>query len=77
MDTVAANQLIQIQMPLEVRQNVLWLPPAAIRTFQNRTFVVLDTPDGPRSVDVQIGLQTDDRVEIISGVNEGDVVEGP
>ena len=45
-------------------------------TFQNRTFVVLQSPDGPRSVDVQIGLQTDDRVEIVSGVNEGDVVIG-
>jgi len=73
---VATNQLIEIQMPLQVRENVLWLPPAAIRQFQNRTFVVLQTPDGPRSVDVQIGLRTDERVEIISGVNEGDVVEG-
>lgn len=76
-DEVATNQLIEIQMPLQVRENVLWLPPAAIRQFQNRTFVVLETPDGPRSVDVQLGLQTDERVEIISGVNEGDVVQGP
>lgn len=75
-EDVATNQLIEIQMPLQVRENVLWLPPAAIRQFQNRTFVVLQTPDGPRSVDVQIGLRTDERVEIISGVNEGDVVEG-
>lgn len=75
-DNLADGQLIQIDMPLEVRQNVLWLPPAAVRTFQNRTFVVLQTPDGPRSVDVQIGLQTDERVEIMSGVNEGDVVIG-
>jgi hypothetical protein len=64
-------------MPLQVRENTLWLPPAAIRTFQNRTFVVLETPDGPRSIDVQIGLQTDDRVEILAGVEEGDVVQGP
>jgi HlyD family secretion protein len=77
LDNAQDGQLITIQMPLEVRENVLWLPPAAIRTFQNRTFVVLETPDGPRSVDVQIGLQTDERVEMISGVNEGDVVQGP
>jgi multidrug efflux pump subunit AcrA (membrane-fusion protein) len=55
----------------------LWLPPSVIRTFQSRTFVVLDTPDGPRTVDVQLGLQTDERVEIVSGVNEGDVVIAP
>lgn len=77
LENVPTNQLIEIQMPLQVRENVLWLPPAAIRTFQNRTFVVLQTPDGPRSVDVQIGLRTDERVEIIAGVEEGDVVEGP
>lgn len=71
------GQLITVQMPLQVREDVLWLPPVAIRTFQNRTFVVLETPDGPRSVDVEIGLQTDERVEIISGVNEGDVIQGP
>ncbi len=71
------GQLIDIQMPLQVSKDVLWLPPAAIRTFQNRTFVVLQTPDGPRSVDVEIGLRTTDRVEIKSGVKEGDVVIGP
>lgn len=76
-DELESGQLIEVQMPLQVRANVLWLPPAAVRQFQNRIFVVLDTPDGPRAVDVQIGLQTDDRVEIISGVNEGDVVQGP
>jgi multidrug efflux pump subunit AcrA (membrane-fusion protein) len=75
-DNAPDGGLIQVDMPLEVSQNVLWLPPAAVRTFQNRTFVVLQTADGPRSVDVQIGLQTDDRVEIQSGVNEGDVVIG-
>ena len=77
LENVPTNQLIEIEMPLQVRENVLWLPPTAIRTFQNRTFVVLQTPDGPRSADVQIGLQTTERVEIISGVEEGAVVEGP
>jgi macrolide-specific efflux system membrane fusion protein len=77
LDNVETNQLVEVRMPLEVRENVLWLPPAAIRTFQNRTFVVVETPDGPRSVDITIGLQTTERVEITSGVNEGDVVVGP
>ncbi len=76
-DTAADQAVIEVQMPLQIREDVLWLPPVVIRTFQNRTFVVLQTPDGPRSVDVQIGLQTDERVEIVSGVNEGDVVEAP
>jgi multidrug efflux pump subunit AcrA (membrane-fusion protein) len=76
-DNLADAQLIEVKMPLEIRENVLWLPPSVIRTFQNRTFVVLQTPDGPRSVDVVLGLQTEDRVEITSGVNEGDIVIAP
>lgn len=71
------NQLIEVQMPLEIANDVLWLPPSTIRTFQNRTFVVLQTPDGERAVDVTLGLQTDERVEITSGVNEGDIVIAP
>lgn len=73
-ENVQSGQLIDIEMPLDVREDVLWLPPAAINTFQNRTFVVLLTPEGERVRDIEIGLQTDDRVEIISGLEEGDVV---
>lgn len=73
----ALGQLIEVDMPLQVREGVLWLPPEAIRTFQDRTFVVLETPEGQRVADVELGLQTDERVEIISGVNEGDIVVGP
>jgi biotin carboxyl carrier protein len=75
--TATSGQLVEIQMPLQVRSAVLWLPPVAVRTFQNRTFVVLQTPDGPRRADVEIGLRTDDRIEIKSGVREGDVAIGP
>ncbi len=77
LDGLPDNQLVEVKMPLEVAENVLWLPPSVIRTFQNRTFVVLDTPDGQRAVDVTLGLQTDERVEIVSGVNEGDIVIAP
>ncbi len=74
---VASGTLVEIKLPRKVSHNVLWLPPVAIRTFQNRTFVVIDTSDGPRSVDVTLGLQTTDRDEITVGVQEGQIVEGP
>lgn len=76
LEAIPSGQLINVEMPLDVRENVLWLPPEAIRTFQNRTFVIVQTPDGERVVDITIGLQTDDRVEIESGLNENDVVVG-
>ncbi len=77
LEGIAENQLAEVEIALEARENVLWLPPSVIRTFQNRTFVVLETRDGLRTVDVELGLQTDDRVEITSGVNEGDIVVAP
>jgi multidrug efflux pump subunit AcrA (membrane-fusion protein) len=58
-------------------QNVLWLPPLAVRTFQGRRFVVMEGQDGARKrVDVEIGLESDERVEIKRGVQQGDVVLG-
>lgn len=71
---MALGQVVEVEMPLQTRENVLWLPPQAIRNFQNRTFVVVLTSDGERVVDVTLGLQTQERVEIISGLAEGDVI---
>ncbi len=71
---VQNGQLIEVSMPLEVKDNVLWLPPAAINQFQDRTYVVILTSEGERVRDVELGLQTDDRVEIKTGAAEGDVI---
>jgi len=76
LEDIPSGQLIEVDMPLDVRENVLWLPPEAIRTFQNRTFVVVQSEDGERVVDITIGLQTDDRVEIETGLNAGDIIVG-
>ncbi len=77
LEGLQTGQLIDIKMPLQVSHNVLWLPPSVVRTFQNRTFVVLQTPQGQRVADVTLGLQTTDRDEITAGVNEGDIVIAP
>lgn len=69
--------LLNVTMVLNESLDTLWLPVAAIGTFGDRTYVVLQTPEGERVRDVVLGLQTDERVEILSGVEEGDVVLGP
>ncbi len=61
---------------LEQKDGVLWLPPAAIRTFEGRTFVVIQEGAAQRQVDVTLGIESDDRVEIEEGLVEGDVVVG-
>ncbi len=69
-----SGALIDVTMVLDESLDTLWLPPQAINEFGNRTFVVLQTPEGERVRDVVIGLRTDERVEITEGVVEGDVV---
>lgn len=71
------GDLATIQVQLEMHEDVLWLPPAAIRTFQSREFVVVQEGDIQRRVDVHIGLRSEDRVEILEGPTYGQIVIGP
>jgi hypothetical protein len=62
---------------LASKEATLWLPPDAIRSVGGRTFVIINSEAGPKRVDIEIGLQTRDKVEIVSGLDEGQVVVGP
>jgi multidrug efflux pump subunit AcrA (membrane-fusion protein) len=61
---------------LERKDDVLWLPPQAIRTFEGRRFVVVQEGDAQIRVDVKVGIESEDRVEIEEGLSEGQVVIG-
>jgi macrolide-specific efflux system membrane fusion protein len=75
--SATSGELATIFIVLQERRNVLTLPPAAIRTFQGRAFVIVAEPDGSRRrYDVQLGLQSDTRVEIVNGVTEGQIILG-
>lgn len=72
-----ANDRVTVDMLLAQNDDVLWLPPNAIRDFKGRHFVVIQDADVQRRVDVELGLESDDRVEIVEGVAEGDKIVGP
>jgi multidrug efflux pump subunit AcrA (membrane-fusion protein) len=60
------------------RENALWVPSSVVRNYRGRQFVVVQDDDGSqRRADVKLGLQATDRVEILDGLNEGDVVVAP
>ncbi|MEM7112251.1 MAG: HlyD family efflux transporter periplasmic adaptor subunit [Chloroflexota bacterium] len=67
----------RVNIFLEQRENAVWLPPAALREFGGRNFVVVQEDGGERRVDVTLGIEGNGRIEIISGVEAGDVVIGP
>jgi multidrug efflux pump subunit AcrA (membrane-fusion protein) len=70
------GDLMQVQVELERKDNVLWLPPQAIRVFDGRRFVVIQDDDTQRRTDVKTGIQTPDQVEIVEGLELGQVVIG-
>lgn len=70
------GELATVVIVLEEKEDVLWLPPAAIRSFQGRNFVVVQEGDSQRRVDVRLGIESEARVEILEGVEEGQTVVG-
>jgi multidrug efflux pump subunit AcrA (membrane-fusion protein) len=76
-DEVEPGDLVRVTVVLERKDDALWLPPAAIRTFEGRRFVIVQEGAGQRQVDVTIGIESEDQVEIVDGLEEGQVVIGP
>ncbi|MFC1996445.1 efflux RND transporter periplasmic adaptor subunit [Chloroflexota bacterium] len=71
------GDLMRVTVILEHKNDVLWLPPQAIRTFEGRRFVVVQADGYQQRVDVTIGIEGDDRTEIESGIEEGQIVVSP
>ena len=71
------GDLVRVTVVLERKDDVLWLPPQAIRTFEGRKFVVVQEGEAQLRVDVKIGIESEDRVEIEEGLTESQVVIGP
>jgi multidrug efflux pump subunit AcrA (membrane-fusion protein) len=76
LDTYQSGDKVTIVIELANRKGVLWLPPAAIHQVGGRTFVISDGGNGPQRIEIEIGVQTQDKVEILSGLKEGQVVIG-
>ncbi len=68
---------VSVTIALEEKDDALWLPPDAIRTFQNQYFVIVEDSTGQRRIDVELGIEGQDQVEILQGLEEGQVVVAP
>jgi len=74
---LSIGERIEVAILLERHDNVLWVPPAAIREFNGRLFVVVQEGEIQKRLDIKIGLQNENQIEIVSGVSEGQSVVGP
>ena len=71
-----SGDTVTVNIEIANKTDILWLPPAAIRVVGGRTFVIVEGDNGPKRIDIEVGLQTADRVEIISGLDQGQSVIG-
>ncbi len=74
--TLEVGDLARATIVLERNENVLYLPPEAIRVYQGRRFVVVQEGDRRQRVDVKIGLMSEERVEIEEGLRVGQTIVG-
>lgn len=71
------GELATMTALLAAADDVLLLPAAAVRSYQGRTFVVIEAADGSRRrADVQLGISDGLLVELLAGVAEGESVVG-
>jgi multidrug efflux pump subunit AcrA (membrane-fusion protein) len=73
---IAIGEVVNLRVVAAVREETLVLPDAAVRRFAGRTFVVLQDGDRQRRIDIHTGLESDGLVEILEGLQAGDVVVG-
>lgn len=71
------GDLLTVVVTIVKKADVLWIPPQTIRNFGGRKFVVVQDGDLQRRVDVKLGVIGEDRVEILEGLTEGQIVVSP
>lgn len=68
---------VSIQIVTKRTENAIVIPPSALRSVGNRTYVqVVDEKGNKSEVDVEVGQQTSTDVEILQGLKPGQKVVG-
>jgi RND family efflux transporter MFP subunit len=73
---LTTGALMRCVVEVDRADDVLCLPPEAIRIFEGRRFVLVREEEGDRRVDVRIGIESEDCWEIEQGLDEGQIVVG-
>ena len=69
-----SGMTVNVSFPLEQRTDTLLVPFRAVETERGQAYVTRRTASGTARVAVTMGLITDTQIEILSGINEGDIV---
>ena len=74
--TVSIHDRKPGRIVLNKRLGTLVIPSAGLREFSGRTYVRMLEGETRREVDVKIGIRTETKVEILEGLEEGELVIG-
>lgn len=77
-ERINIGQSVFLTVILGQRDDVLLLPPSAIREYKGLNFVIVQDGDKRRRVEInEIGLKSAEKWEVIADLEEGDQVIGP
>jgi len=77
-DQVTVGKSVRLRLVIGQKEDVLLLPPSAIRNFNGANFVIVLEGDKRRRVEIsKIGLRTSELCEIEADLEEGDQILAP
>lgn len=71
---ILPNMTVTANIVIDRKDNVLLIPSGAVQSQNNQSYVNLQKNGQPQFVPVETGLTSDTQTEIVSGLNEGDLV---
>ena len=73
-DGVRMGMLARVNITLQVKDGVLKIPVTALRDLNERTFVETVVNEQRRSLPVVTGIRSDSEIEVLSGLEEGQMI---
>jgi len=71
---ILPNMTVTANIVIERKDNVLLVPSGSIQSQKGQSFITVSKNGQQQSISVEIGLVSDTQAEIVSGLNEGDVI---
>ena len=73
-DQVLPNMAASGNIIIDSKTDVLTVPLTAVKTQSGQNYVTVLKDNNPQNMPVEVGISSDTLTEIISGINEGDLV---
>lgn len=68
------GNLIDFTITVSERKDTMVVPKRGVKTFMTRSYVIVMEDERKREIDVEVGVQNDFDTEIVSGLQEGQMI---